>query len=125
MTSSYTFVGKTTLTKSSAYLSFFFSSANMDTLTTINMYWQHARSATEIWGRDKKRMWTSRGGRNKEFGPFGDEIQIWSCIHTKRRRPPYNGHNVLKNQTLFRATFRLNVHICICAVSSMEFWILF
>ena len=31
-------------------------------MTTINMYWQHARSATEIWERDKKKNVDLEGG---------------------------------------------------------------
>ena len=89
----------------------------MGTLTTINMYWQHGRSVTEIWGRDEIKNVNIRGvDETNNLDLSGDEIQIWSCIHKRRRRPSYNGHNVLQNRTLFCATFRLNVHICICAI---------
>ena len=78
MTSSYTFVGKTTLTKSSAYRSIVFSSANMGTLTTINMYWQHGRSVTEIWGKDEIKNVECAppggGDETKNLDLFGDEI---------------------------------------------------
>ena len=59
----------------------------MGTLTTINMYWQHGRSVTEIWGKDEIKNVECAprggGGRNKEFRPFwGRNLNM--VMHTQK-----------------------------------------
>ena len=59
----------------------------METLTTLNRYWQHGRihSVTEMWGRDEIKnvdLGCREGGETKNLDLL-DEVQIWSCIHKK------------------------------------------
>ena len=70
---------------------------------------------------DKTPMTDGGGGRNKDFGPWEGNEHSNMVMYTQKAWKVVIMAKTLKNRTICCATFRLNVHICICAVGARNF----